>query len=456
MVTGRANELHYLNTVYARAGSQLLVVYGQKNIGKTTLLHEFAKGKDSFYHLAQPSGTRQQLYLFSQALRANGHTLPDYPDYDTVFEVIARPVSPGQKKVFIFDEWEHLIRNDDAFMEAVTKLLHHVYGQEDVLVILCSSAVGFVENGMVSKIGKAAHEITGFLKIKEQKFADVIRYFSSSSMEECILYYAILGGAPGLWHYFEPAHSLRENICNHILKPGSYLLEEGGRIVKEELRETSVYYTILAALAGGRCKLNELYLHTGFSRAKISVYLKNLMELEIVEKVFSIDTPGRDSQKKGVYRISNAFVRFWFSYIYPHLGDLYSMSADAYYRQHIEPTLLKYCDDCFSLVCQEYMMLSAGRQALPFKPEKTGIFDGKAGRIDFVGQNEEGKTICAFSSFSKPMVTYEDYKQGLTVIEQAKLSADYIYLFARGRFDEKLTLEAKVKGTVTLIGMDDL
>ena len=28
-----------------------------------------------------------------------------------------------------------------------------------------------------------------------------------------------------------------------------------------------------------------MYAHTGFSRAKISVYLKNLMELELVEKV---------------------------------------------------------------------------------------------------------------------------------------------------------------------------
>ena len=54
-----------------------------------------------------------------------------------------------------------------------------------------------------------------------------------------------------------------------------------------ELRELSVYNTILAALASGNNKLNDLFLKTGFSRAKISVYMKNLMAFDVVEKVVS-------------------------------------------------------------------------------------------------------------------------------------------------------------------------
>lgn len=50
-----------------------------------------------------------------------------------------------------------------------------------------------------------------------------------------------------------------------------------------------------------------MYAHTGFSRAKISVYLKNLMELELVEKVLP-----------GTYEICNAFVRFYFCFLFPH------------------------------------------------------------------------------------------------------------------------------------------
>ena len=52
MFLGRTSELNYLNAFYDSEGSQLLVVYGQKNIGKTSLLKEFVKGKPYHYYLS--------------------------------------------------------------------------------------------------------------------------------------------------------------------------------------------------------------------------------------------------------------------------------------------------------------------------------------------------------------------------------------------------------------------
>jgi len=375
---------------------------------------------------------------------------------DEIFTVMQTDSSIERKKINMLDEWEHMIKADTTFMEALIRLLHHVYSENDAMIILCSSSIGFIENGLVSKIGKAALDISGFLKVKELKFADMIVRFPSYSMEECVKLYAVLGGFPGLWDYFEPKLSVEDNICENVLKKGCFLQEEGGRIVREELRETSVYYTILAALAQGREKLNALYAHTGFSRAKISVYLKNLMELEIVEKVFSVDTPGRDSQKKGVYRISNPYVHFWFKYIYPNYGECLSMESRDFYKRYIKDDLKTYCNEYFSEICREYMILSASKGALLIKPDKHGLFDGKEGKIDYIGQDGNGRTIAAFCYYSKPMVTYEDYKKNLLVLQQARLEAEQIYLFAGGRFDEKLSLESKVKGNVILLEMDDL
>ena len=47
MVPERASELRYLNSYFEREKSQVLVVYGEKNVGKTTLLNHFARGKES-------------------------------------------------------------------------------------------------------------------------------------------------------------------------------------------------------------------------------------------------------------------------------------------------------------------------------------------------------------------------------------------------------------------------
>ena len=105
-------------------------------------------------------------------------------------------------------------------------------------------------------------------------------------MEQSVEVFAVLGGVPGFWKCFDDRLGVKENICRCILNQDAFLYGEGQRIGKEELRETGVYNTILASIAAGNHKLNDLYQHTGFSRAKISVYIKNLMELELVEKVF--------------------------------------------------------------------------------------------------------------------------------------------------------------------------
>ncbi len=456
MLSGRTNELQYLNTVYQKPDSQMIVVYGQKNVGKTTLLQEFIQDKNSFYYLSAPASTREQQFLLGKKLKQDYPELSDYPNYEEIFTALLTDTSVTEKKVLVFDEWEHLIKADVSFMNALIKLIHHAFSEHDVMIILCSSSIGFIENGMVARLGKSVLDISGFLKVKELKFSDLICHFPTYSIKECIQVFSILGGIPGLWNYFNPSLSLKENICKHILVKESFLSDEGGRFVKEELRETSVYYTLLASLAAGRHKLNQLHQHTGFSRAKISVYLKHLMELEIVEKVFSIDTPGRDSQKKGIYRISNHYVHFWFRFIYPNYSDIHCLSSKQFYNQYIKPEFDAYCEEYFSSVCREYMILSDSKDAFPFHFEKTGLFEGKAGKIDFIGQDKDFNTIVAFCYFTKPMVTYEDYQQNLHVLEQARLNPSQIYLFANGRFEEKLTLESKIKDNLTLIGMDDL
>lgn len=456
MLLGRENELQYLNTVYQTAGSQMIVVYGQKNIGKSTLLYEFTAKKQAFYYTAIPASTRQQQFMLASKTGKKEQFSDDYPEYEEIFSVMQADSSANEKKVYVFDEWEHMIKSDTSFMDALVHLLHHEYSDNDMMIVLSSSSIGFIENDLVSKIGKSALDISGFLKVKELKFADLIRRFPEYSMSDCVKLYAVLGGFPGLWEYFDSKSNVEKNICENILKKGRFLQEEGARIVKEELRETSVYNTILSSLAEGREKLNDLYTHTGFSRAKISVYLKNLMELEIVEKVFSVDTPGKESQKKGIYRISNPYVHFWFKYIYRNYGECLAMAPQEFYDRFIKNDFKYYCDEYFSEICREYMILSAAKGALPVLPQKSGLFEGKAGKIDYIGQDKDGRFIVAFCYFSKPMVTYEDYQKNLMVLAQAKIKPEQIYLFGSGRFDETLTLESKVKENVILLGMDDL
>lgn len=454
MVLGRASELKYLKTYYERSGNQVLVVYGQKNVGKTALLRQFGQDKPCFYYRACPASEREQRYQWANTLRRERVSLSEYPSYSEIFGALLGKGTA--KKVVIIDEFQYIVRADGEFMRELADFSRGLAADTQVMFLLASSSIGWVENSMVSKIGEAAYAISGFLKVRELEFDVMMEYFPGFTVEQGIEAYAVLGGIPGFWKSFDDRLGTRENICRSILNRDALLHWEGQRILEEELRETSVYNTILASIAAGKHKLNDLYQHTGFSRAKISVYLKNLMELELVEKVFSYDTDGKANAQKGIYRISNHFVHFYFACLYPNLSSLEKMTPGEFYNKYIEAVFRNYVAEYFKVVCKQYIEKWNRWNKLPIKAERIGEWVGKLGAIDVIAQSKTGETIVGICCWDKPLMRYADYEWLLFCVEKAKLRADYIYLFSLHSFDEKLNLEAKVKRNLKLISMDDM
>lgn len=451
MVLGRASELKYLNAYYDREGSRIVVVYGKKNIGKTALLDQFVQDKPYSYYRARAASGREQCCLWGAEIARDGNKITRYPSFAEIFQALADDTT--ENKVIIIDEFQYIVRADNEFMKELTAFANN---NSHVMVILCSSSIGWIENSMITRIGEAAHELSGFLKIRELGFETIMEYFPGFSMEQCIEVYAVLGGMPGLWAHFDDKLSIRQNICRHILDKNSFLYSEGQRIVEEELRETSVYNTILSAIAAGKHKLNDLFLHTGFSRAKISVYLKNLMELELVEKVFSYDTEGKANAQKGIYRITNHFVHFYFSFLYPNLSRLETLTEEQFYTEYIAPSIRGYVGEYFKTVCKQHIEKLSKWKRLPIEVDRIGEWVGKFGNIDLIAQDEEGKTLIGICNWDKPMMRYDDYEWLLFCARKAKIHVDYIYLFSVGRFEEKLDLEAKVKRNLKLIRLDEM
>lgn len=454
MLSGRMPELQYLNQHYDQRGSQILVIYGQKHIGKTTLIKEFLEDKSGYYYLSRPCSEREQVYQWGMQLKADGIIVDDFPKFYDIFTAICE--SGVSKKVIVIDEFQNIVKADPAFMEKLAEFTQNREEKSGVTFVLCSSLISWIENNMLDKIGGNAYEISGLLKIKELSFIDLVHRFPDFRIEECVEAYSILGGIPGLWNQFDDKLTVQQNICRNILNPNSSLFDEGERMVAEQLRETSVYNTILAAIASGKCKLNDIYLHTGFSRAKISVYLKNLIELELVEKVFSYDTAGRENTQKGLYRIVHPFVDFYFTYMYPNMSALHTLSVGEFYNRYIYPDFKKYVSAYFKKVCRQHLEKLNERGRLPIKFENSGEWVGKDGTIDIIAQNENGKTLIGMCDWEKPMLTYSDYEWVLDCARKARINADYIYLYTASRFDEKLNLEAKVKPNLKLVMISDI
>lgn len=453
-MVGRTTELRELEKFYRRDGNQLVVFYGRRDCGKRELLRSFLQKKKFVYYGARQASLELQRRMFGQEIeRKYKIKIQDF-QYDTFFNRIRS--GDGSKLVLVIDDFEHIAKKDPEFVASIGRLKDKKLYPGPVLILLCSSSIAWVENDMVPCLGACARKVTGTLKVGELGFVDVVKMLPDYGVRECIQVYGILGGIPGYLKRWDAREDLKENVCRHILSDGGFLYREAQQYISEELRELSVYNTILQAIASGRQKLNDLFQYTGFSRAKISVYLKNLMAFDVVEKVYSFETGGWENAQKGLYRIKNTYVHFWYKFVYPNLSDLYLLPEKKFFELHIEPELEEYLNGCFRRVCMEYLQLMSMVKQLPIEIHKIGTWVGKQGSIDIVAQNGVRERIVGLCNWSREDLTEEMFEDLLKSMEQAKIKAERYYLFSARTFDEAITARAAEDDTIVLIDMNRL
>ncbi len=441
--TGRETELKFLEQYYQKTGNQLVVVYGSKGVGKTRLLREFCRGKKSHYYLARACSGREQCCQWAGELREAGADIAKYPDYEELLSV-AIAEKETEKQVLVIDEFHHMVKADSEFFVKLTEFMEKRLMSRPVLTVLCTSASGWVENHLVGKIGSRAAMISGFLKVRELSFFDIRGLFPKYSLEDSIRTYAVLGGVPGYWMSFSDGFSAEENLIENIITEESRLYEEMSVFLERELREPGVYNTILTAMSRDCNKLNDIYRHTGFSRAKISVYLKNLMELDLVEKVYSYDTEGRANAQKGIYRISNSYVRFYFRYLFPNQSMLQLLAPNDFFAKKVLPSFELYVEEAYRRICREQM----NREY-----RVVGEWLGKKGNIDIVATDGRGAVGVAACVYTREM-KYEDYEWLLFSMKRAKLVSKDIRLYSEKGFEAAL-LQAAEDGKVKLCSIQE-
>lgn len=435
MFVGRDEEIHLLNRYFDGVDSQILVVYGAKGVGKTTLLQEFTANKENAYYAARACSDREQRYQWACELREEGHQLSEYPEYGEILSALLPEQT--QKQILVLDEFQHLIKGGEQFFKELVQFLENRRMSRPVMVVLLSSAPGWVENSMVDCMGGLATYLTGFLKLKELSFPAIRELFPEYGMDDAIRCYSVLGGIPGFWNNFDRSMSARENIIQNMISKESRLYGEMTFYLAEDLREPAVYNTILAAIAAGHGKLNDVYLHTGFSRAKISVYLKNLMELDLVEKIYA-----------GVYRITIPYVRFYFRFLFPFKSQLEQLSPEEFYEKKIADAFDAYTEESYSEICRQVLEneLQTGNPA--------SEWIGKNYRLDLVTVDSDNQRLVASCIYSRELGVKE-YKELLKQAKRAKIRVDRALLFGEKGFDDEL-LKLNKRGKVELRRLGNL
>lgn len=450
----RQQELKELDAIYEEARNQMILLYGSHRSGISELVRDFVKDKKHFYYMAANASEEQQLFLLRDEIQAKYDIKIQKNTYDECFNRIKS--GDPSKLVVVIDEFSRIAKRDKSFFESLIRLKDRKLYPGPVMILLLCRDLTFAREDIAEYLGDDAEYIDYRMELSDFRFLDVVREFSGYSVDECVRAYGIFGGVGDYLSLLSPKKTVRENICELVLSREGLLFNEAEDYIGRQLRELSVYDTILYSMAKGNEKLNDLYRDTGYSRAKISVYLKNLAAFDVVEKVVSFDTGGWDHTKKGIYRIRNRFLEFWFCFVYPHQSDLFIMDPFDFYDKYIAGALDEFLGRAFTAVCSEYLDLLNKSDKLPINVEKTGTWIGKEGTIDIIGQSEDREHIVGICNWTPDELKMEEYNKLMENVKLARLSPRAVYLFSSKNFDIKLRALEATDEKVTLVDMSQL
>ena len=112
--------LKELETLYAKSGNQLCVLYGRPDLEKELLLKTFLQNKKAFYYRARYASPESQKQMMAEALEEKLQVRLQKYDYEEYFNRIK---SGGPEKlILVIDEFSYIAKKDTDFINAVLKL----------------------------------------------------------------------------------------------------------------------------------------------------------------------------------------------------------------------------------------------------------------------------------------------------------------------------------------------
>jgi uncharacterized protein len=357
----RALELDWLERGWSSGKAEFRILFGRRRVGKSALLDEFARGKRHVLYQAVEGSTADQLHDLTVAILAaeddEGLRAAPLANWDAAFAHLARMAGVAPLLV-ILDEYQYAAEADQSLASRLQRWWSRTAANLPIYLVLCGSYVRFFVKNVLT--GPAYGRNTGSLQLRPLDYRAAALFFPDWSAEDRIRAYAVTGGVPHYLLQFNPQRSLAWNITHHVLQRGAVLYQEAELLVREELREPRVYYSILRALSDGLTRVSEITtrVHGPGGGSDLSAYLSTLQELGLAE--YQQPVIGT-AVRRGIWTVSDPYLRFWFRFVLPYRNRLeHGANTDRFYADVVAPSLDHFVSKpTFEEICRAWVLAQA-------------------------------------------------------------------------------------------------
>jgi uncharacterized protein len=459
---GRTYELEALRREYQQTHPSMIVVYGRRRVGKSTLILESLQGSRFIYYQASRLTDLDNLNLFKRNLETIVGTNPilnSLNDWSGVFaylEILAQN-QPGL--TIVIDEFPYLCEAQPGLPSLIQASWDHIRSNNTQLnLVLCGSSIAFMED-LLNERNPLRGRQNLTLDLEPMPYTDVAKWVPNWNRIEQLRLYGVFGGMPYYLAMINPNLKLEENLLEIVLTRSAPLFEEPTQLLQSELKAPQRYASVLRAISEGCHKSGEIIgrVKDFKDASELSPYLKKLEALRLIEITRSLETDEKDRNRR--YTLNDPFLEFWFRFVLPNQSALESGHASEVLEMLIKPFLDDHMGAVFEGVCREFMRFHA-QTILKTPARVVGRVWAANYDLDVAGELLDGATLFGECKWWKDKVGENVLERLLETSAQAKYGTSdertQYLLFSKSGFTPALKVRARQNKALHLVTLEKL
>ena len=396
----REQELAELDALAAAPGAQLIMMYGRRRIGKTTLITHWARqtGLPMFYWVAKRDPRDLLLANFGRAVytwqHGDGADIDIRPrDWEQAFKMLRQAIG-DRRSIIILDELPYALQQDSGLGSHLQAAWDHLFQDSQAIIVLSGSHIGMLTD-LTQYQSPLYGRLTAQFPLYPFRFGEIEAFLPNYDSFQQLAVYALLGGVPAYLERWRDAQPLKANVERLFLQRTGWFRNEPQILINDLTeRETSNYEAILKAIAAGHHERQAIASYAFVKSTALSHYLPRLLELRFIERRIPVTTPLADlkTSRKTRYYLRDHFLRFYYRFIDP---NLHLLDGGLPHRlwQMIEDNFRAFVALTFEEVCLDLLVAQAQKGSLPFAPDNVGSHWSKSVQIDAAAINWRDKQL---------------------------------------------------------------
>ncbi|MEN6432864.1 MAG: ATP-binding protein [Smithella sp.] len=460
MFVNRVSELELLEKRFHSGKAEFFVLYGRRRVGKTELLARFCEGKRSIFFVSDLGSEISIRTALSAAVNTTlfgpNQMNAVYSTWEDLLHALAQ-AAQSERLVVVLDEFPYLVTAHPPLATILQRVWDQTLKNSQIMLILCGSYIGMMEETVLGYQAPLYGRRTAQYLLEPLHYKDARLFYPSFDLEDQVRAYAVYGGTPAYLHTIQPEQTLKENILEGVLTRGSFLYDEVRFVLQQELREPRNYFAILQAIAGGKTRLNEIKQATGIEGA--TAYLDTLQQLHLVERLVSVTETQPQKSRRGIYRLKDHYLRFWFRYVHPNRSQLERGGAQTILENQVIPEIDHFSSLTFEEVCQQFLWQAGLSGKLSFVPINIGNWWNANEEIDLIVMGERNAMLVECKWTSKPVgidILAELERKEKIVRPELENCQIHFALCSRSGYSSQLIENAKRRQDVALFDLPEI